>query len=143
MLFMGYFNSLWGKLTILCFTYATYVCFYYCRLAILPLFLCSLFYLKGTKRNRIETITILWSTILFLVNTLQQFLGGHWWHLKAQNTFFDTFWHSRSLSAWLTAVGCFIFGTAVLIYLFPVWYLSMSKNRLNISDTPGSVTGLH
>ena len=43
------------------------------------------------------------------------------------------------LSARLTAVGCLISETAVLIYLFPAWYLSMSKSRLNINDIPGTV----
>lgn len=46
------------------------------------------------------------------------------------------------LSTWLIAVGCFIFGTAVLIYLLPVWYLSMSKNRLNMCDMHSTVIGL-
>lgn len=57
------------------------------------------------------------------------------------NTFF--FVHLRAkihLSARPKAVGGFIFETAVLIYLFPLWYISMSKNRLNRSSLPISVT---
>lgn len=55
---VGY--GVWEDLTIACLTPAICVCFYYRKsAAILLVFLCSLFYLKGTNANRIETITIL------------------------------------------------------------------------------------
>lgn len=75
---------------------------------------------------------------------LEQFLTVDWSHLKTQSTFLDTLWQCLlTYHPWLIAVGCFIFGTAVSIYLFPVWYLSMSKNRLNRSDMPSAVIRLH
>lgn len=85
-----------------------------------PIFLCLLFNLR--ENNWSETATILLHGTTVLESVFQQYrlqiLSGHCWHLKAQNTLFlSSFWHPLHLSAWLTAVGCFIFATAVLIYL--------------------------
>lgn len=89
-------------------------------IAEVPIFLCLLFNLR--ENNWSETTTILLHHTTVLESVFQQYrlliLSGHCWHLKAQNTLFlSSFWHPLHLSAWLTAVGCFIFATAVLIYL--------------------------
>lgn len=131
---LEYFDSVCVKVE-KCFRSAICGCFI---IDCMTVFLCLLFNLRGTDVSRSESVLIYCSRKY--ASAISQ------WALMTFKSTKYLFLFSGTLSSLINMTDCcgkFYLRHSCLNLPFPVWYLSMSKNRLNISDMAGTVTELH